>query len=99
MRALHWIRQGLMMFAILLVACPVYTLMMSMQEDALVWEDILLLTGSFMMMFGIFFTMIFSTMLYTQDLPITLSFGSTRKEAFWGIQLSPVLRTQQHDRT
>lgn len=88
MRALHWIKQGLMMFAILLVACPVYTLMMSLQEDAFVWEDILLLTGSFMVMFGIFFTMIFSTMLYTQDLPITLSFGSTRKEAFWGIQLS-----------
>lgn len=88
MRALHWIRQGLMMFAILLVACPVYTLMMSMQKDALVWEDIPLLTGSFMMMSGMFFSMAFSTLLYTQDLPITISFGSTRKEAFWGIQLS-----------
>ena len=67
MRALHWIKQALLTFAILLVVCPVYTLMMSMQADALVWEDIPLLTGSFMVMFGMFFSMAFSTLLYTQE--------------------------------
>lgn len=88
MRILHWIRQGLNMVGIMLIACPIYTLAMTLQRDQLIWKDVLILSASYMLMFGMFFSIVFSISLYTQDMPLVISFGTTRKEAFWGLQVS-----------
>lgn len=87
MRILHWIRQGLKMVGIILLACLFYTLLMTLQDDRFIWEDTLILAGSFFLLFGMFFSILYSTTLYTQDIPLVISFGATRREAFWGLQL------------
>lgn len=87
MRILHWIKQGLKMVAVVLIACLFYGLMMTLQEDHLIWKDTLILAGSFFLLFGMFFSIMYSSMLYNQDIPLVISFGATRREAFWGLQL------------
>lgn len=88
MRMLHWIRQGLKMVGMLLIACLIYTLLMTLQDDQFIWKDVLILAGSYTLLFGMFLSILFSTTLYTQDIPLVISFGATRREAFWGLQVS-----------
>lgn len=88
MKIHYWLRQSLKMVGIIFIACVFYTLLMVLQSENMTWEDVLILTGSFSLMFGMFFSILFSTMLYTQDMPMVISFGGTRKEVILGLQLS-----------
>lgn len=88
MRTLHWVKQGLKMVAIVFFACFVYSpMMVLMQKNSLRLRDFLILSESFLLMLGGLFSVMFSTLIYTTDLPVVISCGATRRETFWGIQL------------
>ena len=87
MRLGYWVRQSLKMTMIILAGSAAYTVMMAVQGTVDGIMDALQMGGFFLMMFGIMISTVLNTTVYQLHLPLTLSFGSTRKEAFVGIQL------------
>ena len=87
MRLGYWIRQSLKMTMIILAGSAAYTVMMAVQGTVDGIMEALEMGGMFLMMFGAMISTVLNTTVYQLHIPLTLSFGSTRKEAFAGIQL------------
>lgn len=87
MRLGYWIRQSLQMTMIILAGSAAYTVMMAVQGTVESIIEALKMGGLFLMLFGVMISMVLNTTVYQLHIPLTLSFGSTRKEAFAGIQL------------
>lgn len=87
MRLVYWIRQSLKMTMIILAGSAAYTVMMAVQGTVDGIMEALEMGGMFLMMFGAMISTVLNTTVYQLHIPLTLSFGSTRKEAFAGIQL------------
>lgn len=82
MRLRFWIRQGLEMAGITALVSFVYALLMSHEaEHSFTTRFIFLL-----LMMGAAIQMILPGINFKTNVSVTLSFGSTRREAFWGLQ-------------
>lgn len=93
MRIRYWLREGLKITFIVLVACLVYTVLMALQDDDLTGKELFALAGTFTILFGALFSMVFCTTLYNLHFPLVLSFGSTRKEVLLGLHCYRIIYT------
>lgn len=87
MRLRYWIMSALKNSAIALIATAVYApvwYIMSAQSDP---GNLLLTVSVYLLTFGGSISMALNITAYKQNLPIALSFGSSRKEAAVGLQL------------
>ena len=88
MRRFHWIKEGLVQAAVILSAAAVYTLFLFMTGDSTksLHDYFEMATFNLVGMAEIM-PAIFNIYTYTQTVPLTLSFGVTRKEVWLGLQL------------
>lgn len=86
MRLRYWIKTGLRNGVTLMGAAAVFSLMMLLQSGKATLDDVLGMSVGYLVVFGIIMSMVFNMMVYKQNLPMVLSFGSSRKEAFIGLQ-------------
>lgn len=87
MRVRFWVKSGLYNSGVLLACSAVYTVMMHLNTEAISLSEMILFLPVYLWIFGSFMSIAFASSLYKQSLPLALSFGSTRKEAIFGIQL------------
>ncbi len=89
MRLRYWTKSSLEATAGLLGGTLVYAIMMGLQSEDSTFQDILLTFAIYAVAYGGVFEAIMNFSVYNNDnaLPISLSFGSTRKEALLGYQL------------
>lgn len=87
MRLGYWVKQSLQMTMNILAGSAAYTVMMAVQGTVDGIMEALEMGGLFLVMFGVIISMVLNTTVYQLHIPLTLSFGSTRKEAFTGIQI------------
>lgn len=88
MRLRFWIKSALTAAGILIVSSPLYSIILCLQDDEL---DLIPLIAIYMWSFGAVCAMIFPMQYMKQNLPLALSFGSSRKEALLGIQIYRLL--------
>lgn len=86
MRLRYWIKEALKISGIIMVASLVYTLLMMGWDAADTWRYYLNMGAMYLGIFGAFMSMVLGTSIYQIDVPLAISFGSTRKEVLWGIQ-------------
>lgn len=82
MRLKDWIKTALQYSAIVVGASFLYGVLMEPTD----FKMMLTMTGTYMLMFGAAMSMLFGLTVYKALLPVSLGFGSTRKEAFVGMQ-------------
>jgi hypothetical protein len=82
MRLKDWVKTALQYSAIVVGASLLYGVLMEPTDLKMMMN----MTGTYMMMFGAAMTMLFGITVYKVMLPVSLGFGSTRKEAFVGMQ-------------
>lgn len=85
MRLKEWLKTGAQHALSAIVASLGLSLMiylMDVEEPAFILE----LAVAYLVTFGAFMSLVLIVLVQRQNLPIALSFGSTRKEAFWGMQ-------------
>ncbi len=87
MKLRYWSKTGLKMALILLVACGVYTALSILgAEEGESWKEALGLGGSYALALGTIFCFLLEVSVYNLYIPLAVSFGATRREAFWGVQ-------------
>ena len=87
MRLRYWIKEALKLTGILIIASFAYTLLMMIGLDAAdTWRYYLNMGAMYLAMFGAFMSMVLGASIYQVFVPLAISFGSTRKEVFWGLQ-------------
>lgn len=82
MRLKAWFKSGLQYGAIVVGASFLYGALMGPSSVS----EMLTMTAMYMLLFGAVINMLYNVTVYKVTLPLALSFGSTRKEAFVGIQ-------------
>lgn len=82
MRLKDWLKSGLQYGAIVVGASFLYGTLMGPSSVG----EMLTMTAMYMLLFGAAINMLYNITVYKVMLPLALSFGSTRKEAFVGIQ-------------
>lgn len=82
MRLKDWLKSGLQYGAIVVGASFLYGVLMGPSSVS----EMLTMTAMYMLLFGAVINMLYNVTVYKVTLPLALSFGSTRKEAFVGIQ-------------
>ena len=82
MRLKDWLKSGLQYGAIVVGASFLYGVLMGTSN----LSEMLTMTAMYMLMFGAGINMVYNISMYKSALPLALSFGSTRKEAFAGVQ-------------
>lgn len=87
MRLKYWIKLGLQVFLWSLVACALFGIIMLFQGSELDYASLVLSMMGILCSFGGLMLAVFAATVYKLYLPLTLSMGSTRREAFFGIQL------------
>lgn len=88
MRRFHWIKEGLVQAAVILSAAAVYTLFLFMAGDSTKsLHDYFEMATIYLVGMAVIMPAIFNIYTYTQTVPLTLSFGVTRKEVWLGLQL------------
>ena len=88
MRRFHWIKEGLVQAAVILSAAAVYTLFLFMTGDSTKsLHDYFEMATIYLVGMAVIMPAIFNIYTYTQTVPLTLSFGVTRKEVWLGLQL------------
>lgn len=91
MRLRYWIKTGLRNGVTLLGGCVMFSLMMLLQRGADGLADILRIGVGFLIAFGGGMSMVLNMLAYKLYLPVALSFGSSRREAFVGLQFLRLL--------
>lgn len=88
MRLRYWIKEALKLTGILIIASFAYTLLMMIMglDAADTWRRYLNMGAMWLGMFGAFMSIVLGTSIYQVFVPLAISFGSTRKEVFWGLQ-------------
>ena len=87
MRLKYWIKLGLEVFLWSLAACVFFGVIMLIQGSEQDFASLLVSLMSILSGFGGLMLAIFSGTVYKLYLPLTLSMGSTRREAFFGIEV------------
>lgn len=88
MRRFHWIKEGLVQTAVILGAAAVYTLFLFMTGDSTKsLHDYFEMATIYLVGMAVIMPAIFNIYTYAQTVPLTLSFGVTRKEVWLGLQL------------
>ena len=88
MRRFHWIKEGLVQAAVILSAAAVYTLFLFMTGDSTKsLHDYFEMATIYLVGMAVIMPAIFNIYTYAQTVPLTLSFGVTRKEVWLGLQL------------
>lgn len=82
MRLKDWLKSGLQYGAIVVGASFLYGVLMGPSSVS----EMLTMTAMYMLLFGAVINMLYNVTVYKVTLPVALGFGSTRKEAFVGIQ-------------
>lgn len=82
MRLKDWVKTALQYSGIVVGASLLYGVLMEPTDLRMMMN----MTGTYMLMFGAAMTMLFGITVYKVMLPVSLGFGSTRKEAFVGMQ-------------
>lgn len=82
MRLKDWVKTALQYSGIVVGAFLLYGVLMEPTDLKMMMN----MTGTYMLMFGAAMTMLFGITVYKVMLPVSLGFGSTRKEAFVGMQ-------------
>lgn len=83
MRLKDWLATGLQYAGAVMLGSVVYGVMMSTSG---VVNEGLTMTAMYMLLFGAGMGMVFNMSVYKVGLPVAIGFGSTRKEAFVGMQ-------------
>ena len=88
MRLRYWIKEALKLTGILIIASFAYTLLMMIMglDAADTWRRYLNMGAMWLGMFGAFMSIVLGASIYQVFVPLAISFGSTRKEVFWGLQ-------------
>ena len=87
MRLRYWIKQGFSTLGVVLLAWLLYSAMMLLQLSAPSWESVGGTVPIYLLVFGGMMQLAMVLGVYKLNLPLCLSFGSTRREASVGIQL------------
>jgi len=87
MRLRYWIKQGFSTIAIVLLAWLLYSVMMFVQLSSLSWDAVGSTAPIYLLVFGGMMQLAMVLGVYKLNLPLCLSFGSTRREALVGLQL------------
>ena len=82
MRLKDWVKTALQYSGIVVGASLLYGVLMEPTDLKMMMN----MMGTYMLMFGAAMTMLFGITVYKVMLPVSLGFGSTRKEAFVGMQ-------------
>lgn len=82
MRLKDWVKTSVQYAAIVVGASLLYGVLMEPTD----LKMMLNMTGTYMLMFGACMTVLFGITVYKVLLPVALGFGSTRREAFVGMQ-------------
>lgn len=97
MRLKFWVKNGLLLSCILAMAAPFFILLMALQNPDYTLEQAYINGTSYLWMFTGIMGLTLGANLYVQYLNLALGFGSTRKEACWGMlcyrSISPVITT------
>lgn len=86
MRLRYWVKEALKLTGLIMIASFVYTLLMMGLDAENTWQYCLNTGAIYLALFGAFTSMVLGTSIYQIFAPLAISFGSTRKEVFWGIQ-------------
>ncbi len=84
MKVRYWLRIGLQMLGIACLASLVYGILMGDRHD---WQKTVRLCGIYFIGLGVILCMLMTFMLHKQHIPVAVSLGATRREAFWDMQL------------
>lgn len=87
MRLGYWIKTGLKNGLAIIGSAVLFSLMMLLQSEETSLPLTLRMSIGFLLAFGILMSMVMNITVYKQQLFVSLSFGSSRKEAFVGMQL------------
>ena len=82
MRLKDWFKSGLQYAAIIIFASAIYGVLMEPTN----LDEMVSMAAMYMLLFGGVMSLLFSISVYKVMLPVSLGFGSTRREAFVGIQ-------------
>lgn len=82
MRLKDWFKSGLQYAAIIIFASAIYGVLMEPTN----LDEMVSMAAMYMLLFGGAMSLLFSISVYKVMLPVSLGFGSTRREAFVGIQ-------------
>lgn len=82
MRLKDWFKSGLQYAAIIIFASAIYGVLMEPTK----LTEMVSMAAMYMLLFGGAMSLLFSISVYKVMLPVSLGFGSTRREAFVGIQ-------------
>lgn len=93
MRLRFWFRSSLQTLAATLGASAVYGLLMGIQLDGASFQDVLSLLPMYLMLFGAVMLMAMMLAVYKFSLGLSISLGSTRREAFVGLQVYRLVPT------
>lgn len=91
MRLRDWIKNTLRNTSILVLIVPVYMVLFNAGNEDFAWKDVFLTATTYLWLFGMLFTSISVMNAYKINLPIALSFGSTRREAVVGCEVYRLL--------
>lgn len=93
MRLKFWIKEGLKNTAIILGACVLYTVLLDVQDAAEDLSGFFNIGAVYLLLFGSMFSMVLNTTAYQTYIPLSLGFGSTRKEVLLGLQCYRMIPT------
>lgn len=88
MRRLYWVKEGLKVAGFIFGATALYSLFMALlntDEDPL--QSFFQQGTTYFAIMGVLMSLLNNMSAHQTIIPISLSFGGTRKEALWGIQL------------
>lgn len=85
MRLKFWIKNALTYSGLMLLAAPIYMALIALQNEDITTAELYAMGTGYYWMFAGMMVLILGINLYVQFLNLSLGFGSTRKEAFWGV--------------
>lgn len=86
MRFKDWLKTGAVHALAAIGGSFLYGVMMNLMGAELGISSVLEMIVLYMLVFGAFMSVVLVMSVQKQNLPLALSFGATRKEAFWGMQ-------------
>lgn len=86
MRLRYWIQTALQSGLLVVFGSLVYGLMMVLMGIEGGMRELLPMASMFLLLFGAGMSILMCTTTWKLNLPVALNFGSTRQEAFWGMQ-------------
>lgn len=86
MRLRYWIKTALTYSLTMVGASLIYGAVMGLSGDIMSMKELFRTTGIYLLVFGVMMNLILGMSIYKSNLPLAISFGSSRKEVFLGLQ-------------